>query len=89
MTVPMPVSVSAPASMRMSVMPACRNHTDKVDSKSYCTDSEELAGVHLGRVEEALDGFKDDEDRDEAEEDAVCEAGEGLDTGVAGGGRGE
>lgn len=83
MTVPMPVPVPSSTPMRVSVMPAGRDQPSEVDGESDGADGEELAGVHLGRVDETLNRFKDDENRDEAQEDAVGEAREGLDARVA------
>lgn len=80
----MPMAVPSSASMRMPAvcMTSC-DHADQVDGKADGADGEELARVHLRRVYEALDRFEDDEDRYEAKEDAVGEARESLDAGVA------
>mgnify|MGYP006876462591 CR=1 FL=1 len=63
-------------------MTARRGHANQVDRESDSTDGQELTRVHLWRVDEALDRLKDDKDGDEAQEDAVGEAGEGLDARV-------
>lgn len=61
--------------MGVSVVVVSRcEHPNEVDGEPYRTDDEELARVHLGRVYEALDGFEDNKDGDEAEEEAVGEA---------------
>lgn len=86
MAVPMRMP-SSPSAVRMPMMPSCRKHAHQVHRQPDRTDRQELAGVDLGRVDEALDRFKDDKDRDQAEEDPVREPGEGLDARVAGEGK--
>lgn len=78
----MGVSTSA-ASVRVTVVTARCDHADQIDGESNGTDGQELPGVHLRRVHEALDRFKDDKDRNKAQEDSVRKAGECLNTGVA------
>ena len=80
-TVIMPVSV---AMTMMMVMTAHSPHSKQVHRQSSRTDDEELRRiVHLRRLEDPLDGFKDDEDADEDQEDPVGEATERLDSAVA------
>lgn len=57
----------------MVMMPSSE-HTHQIDSQSKHADCQELIRVHLRRVNESLNGFEDDEDRDKDEEDAVCES---------------
>lgn len=63
--------------MAMMVMTR-REHADQVDRQSHRADDEQLIRVHLGRIDQTLNSFEDNEDRDEDEEDAVGEAGEEL-----------
>lgn len=73
-------------SMRMSMMMmACSKHANEVDRQADGADDEELTRVHLRRVEQSLNRFEDDEDRNEAEEQAVCKARKRFDAGVPGG----
>lgn len=86
MRVAVTVSMSAAttsSAMRVTVMATRRSHAHQVDRESDSTDGQELTRVHLWRVDEALDRLKDDKDGDEAQEDAVGEAGEGFDARVA------
>lgn len=89
LTVPMRVAVTVSmsaataAAMRVTVMAARRGHANQVDRESDSTDGQELTRVHLWRVDETLDRLKHDKDGDEAQEDAVGEAGEGFDARVA------
>lgn len=82
MTVSMPTTAATASTMRVTVMAARCSHANQVDRESDGTDSQELSRIHLWRVDEALDRLEDDKDGDEAEEDAVGEAGEGLDARV-------
>ena len=77
-------SSSSAAAVRVPMVPMPgRKHADEVDGEPDGAHREELARVHLGRVDEPLDGLEDDEDRDEAQEDAVGEPRERLDPRVA------
>lgn len=55
------------------VVVTCRKHAHEVDCETYHGDEEELVRVHLGWVQQPLDGLEDDKDRDQNQEDAVCE----------------
>lgn len=64
----------------MSVMMmSSSEHSYQVDSKTCHTDYHKLVGVHLWRVDKPLNCFNNNENGDEDEEDAICEATEGLD----------
>lgn len=55
--------MTMPASVRVTVMVVSRRkHADEVDGQSERTDDEQLARVHLWRVQQSLDGLEDDED---------------------------
>ena len=68
--------------MTMMMMPS-RKHANEIDGQPGHADDEQLVGVHLWRVDEALDSLKYDEDADEDEEDTVGEPGERLHAAVA------
>lgn len=77
--------VGVPSPMRVAVVVVpCGEHADQIDGQPERADDEQLGRVHLGRVQEPLDRLEHDEDRDQAEEEAVGEAGEGLDARVPG-----
>jgi hypothetical protein len=67
--------------MAMMVVPSHSKHSKEVHRQTHATDDEKLSRVvHLGRLDDPLHGFKDDEDADEDQEDAVGEAAECLDS---------
>lgn len=72
--------------MPMIMMPG-REHSDEVDCQPDRADDEELVRIHLRGIEQALDRLEDDEDRDEAEEQAIRKARKRLDSRVPGGKR--
>lgn len=76
-------AAAASTSVRMTVVPTRRSHADQVDREPDRADREKLVRTDLGRVDQALNSFKDDKDRDEAEEDGVGKAGQGLHACVA------
>jgi len=55
------------------VMPTHREHAEEVHRKAHAADQQELVGVHFWRIQNPLDGFKHDEDRNQYEEDSVRE----------------
>jgi len=69
--------------MPVVMMPG-REHADEVDEQADEADEQKLAGRHVRRIDQALHCLEDDEDRDEDQEHAVGEAGQGLDAAVAG-----
>ncbi len=73
-----------PSTMRVPVVTvACRKHADQVDRQPERADDQQLGRVHLGRVQQPLDRLKHDEDRDQAQEEAVGKARQGLHARVA------
>lgn len=79
----MPVRMSVPmvVSVRVSVvMMASGEHADQVHKQPDEADNQQLVGVHFRRIDQALDGLKDDEDRDEDEEDSIGESRQRLDS---------
>lgn len=79
MTVPVIVAAVRVAVMMMSG----REHADEVDEQADEADEQQLAGRHVGRIDQTLDRLEDDEDGDEDQEDAVGKTGQRLDPAVA------
>ena len=59
----------------MMMVSAGRDQPNQIDSQTQSRHCQQLVRVHLWRLHQPLDGFKDDKDRDEDEEQAVSETG--------------
>lgn len=53
---------STPMRVTMMIV-SCGNHSHKIDRKSDRTDDEQLTRIHFGRIHQALDRLKYDENR--------------------------
>jgi hypothetical protein len=58
--------------MTMMMMPS-RKHSNQIHRQSQRADYKKLIRVHDRRVDQSLNSFKDDEDRNKDQEDSVGE----------------
>ncbi|KAG2173871.1 hypothetical protein INT43_005291 [Umbelopsis isabellina] len=58
----------------MSVSVVERENSDQVDQQADKTDQQQSMRVHLWRIQQSLNGFRNDTDRDQYQEHSVCES---------------
>lgn len=86
MSMSMPVIVSMPMAMSMPmvvpmpvIVPMCVSMIEgeyayKIDKQTYKTDQQKPMGVHLRRIQKSLNSLRDNADRDQDQEHAICKS---------------
>ena len=69
------------STMRMTVMMMSTrsDHPHQINRQSNRTNDQQLRSIHLGRIQQSLNRFENDEDRYETEEESVGESRERFD----------